>query len=72
MKVYVKNKNERRWHWVFGCPKYPEGSKVDKSYKSPGEKLLCPYCKQIEAEGKRKSKVKEILNDDNLHYENPH
>ncbi len=67
MKLYLKNKNENVWHWMFDCPKYPEGKKIEKMYKNPGDNMLCPVCKQIEAEGKNKSKIREILGDDNLH-----
>ncbi len=66
MKVYVCGKNKTVWHWELECPKYPESSDVKRVYKKPSDGELCTLCKQIEAEGKYKSRSRDILGDDNL------
>jgi hypothetical protein len=67
MRVYIKNKKEQKWHWVFDCPEYPEGDKIEKIYKKPHEDELCLICRQIEAAGRARSGIKEIIDDENLH-----
>jgi len=66
MKVYVTDKNKFIWHWELECPQYPESSDVKRVYKKPSKGELCTICKQIEAEGKHKSRSREMFGDDNL------
>lgn len=66
MKVYIRDKKRRIWHWELECPKYPEKKTVEKVYKKPVNGELCTLCKQIEAEGKHKTRTREMFGDDNL------
>jgi hypothetical protein len=66
MKVYVRDKKKGIWHWELECPKYPENKEVEKVYKKPDKGELCTLCRQIEAEGKYKTRTREILEEDNL------
>jgi hypothetical protein len=67
MKIYIRKKDDHKWHWVFECPEYPEGDKIEKIYRKPSDEELCTVCKRIEAEGRQKGETKEIINDENLH-----
>lgn len=66
MKVYVKKKNKKYWHWELECPNYPEIETVDKIYLKPEKEKLCSICLQIEARGKNIFQNKDISGDDYL------
>jgi hypothetical protein len=66
MKVYIRDKNKDIWHWELECPHYPESSEVERVYKKPSKGELCTLCKQIEAEGKNKTRSRDILGEDSL------
>ena len=66
MKTYVKNKSEKLWHWMPECPRYPKGTKTEKSKRNPGENFLCSRCRLIESSVKTARKTREMIDDDSL------